>query len=91
MTTFTQHEKNFIYDRLQEKLKSLHLHNSKLEGIKKLNVIAKLWRDAGFEQQGMIELPLGKVISYKFYNTKKNGMDVHISRGAESLKDYKEE
>jgi hypothetical protein len=87
----TQNERNFVYNKLTMELMKLGLDNSKLYGIKRLKVIAKLWKDTGREDNGEIELPRNQRITYEFWKDHRRQTNVYISRGAGGLKDYKEE
>ena len=77
--TYTQKERDYIYDQLINKLIELNMIDSDLESIKKLKIIAKLYKDTGMEFQG--ELPLNKKITYEFYNNHRKKTNVNISQG----------
>jgi hypothetical protein len=76
----TQKERNFIYNELMLKLSNLNLYDSEIESIKKLKIMAKLYRDNGMEFSGELELPLNKIITYEFYNDHRRQTNVNISR-----------
>jgi sRNA-binding regulator protein Hfq len=76
-----QTERNYIYNQL---LMQISENKDKfLEsdiGVKKIKVIAKLFRDSGIESKGEIELVSNYTILYKFYNDRQKRTDVSIIR-----------
>lgn len=73
-------ERNYIYNQLMMKLLDLDLYDSDLEAIKKLKIMAKLYKDNGMEFRGELELPQNKVITYEFYKDHRRQTNVNISR-----------
>jgi hypothetical protein len=76
----TSEERNYIYNQLMIKLLDLDLYDSDLESIKKLKIMAKLYKDNGMEFRGELELPQNKVITYEFYKDHRRQTNVNISR-----------
>jgi hypothetical protein len=76
----TIEERNYIYNQLMMKLLDLDLYDSDLECIKKLKIMAKLYRDNGMEFRGELELPQNKVITYEFYKDHRRQTNVNISK-----------
>jgi len=81
-------ERNYVYNQLMGQLLKLELYNSPLEGIVRLKVIAKLFKDHAFESEGKILLPDNNRIEYAFYKDHRERTTVHISRSASGLKKY---
>jgi hypothetical protein len=76
----TSEERNYIYNQLMIKLSDLGLFDSDLESIKKLKIMAKLYKDNGMEFRGELELPQNKVITYEFYKDHRRQTNVNISK-----------
>ncbi len=82
------YERNIIYNDLINKLDNIKLLNLPDKGIKKLLVMAKLFRDHAMEFNGEIELPLEMKITYEFYKDHRRQTIINISRNAHDLVDY---
>jgi hypothetical protein len=65
------------------KLTDLDLINSELTSIKKLKVMAKLFKDNGNEFKGELELPNNNIITYEFYQDHRRKTIVNISKNIE--------
>jgi hypothetical protein len=73
-------ERNNIYNQLMEKLIELDLYDSELENIKKLKIMAKLFKDTGMEFNGELQMPQNKIITYQFSNDYRKQTNVNISK-----------
>lgn len=87
----TKEERALVYNKLMLELMKMKLDDSPIEGIRRLKVIAKLYRDHAIEANGEIELPRNNRITYEFWKDHRRQTNVYISRGATGLKDYKKE
>jgi hypothetical protein len=87
----TNEERSFVYNKLMLELIKMKLDTSSIEGIRRLKVIAKLYRDHAIEANGEIELPRNNRITYEFWKDHRRQTNVYISRCAIGLKDYKKE
>lgn len=76
-----QNERNFIYNQL---ILQISENKEKFpetdDGVRKIKVIAKLFRDTGMEAKGEINLSSNYTIIYQFYNDRKKRTDVSIMR-----------
>lgn len=77
----TKSERTHVYTQLMGKLIDLDLWDSELESIKKLRIMATLFRDNAMEFKGELPMPHNKVISYQFYKDYRNQTNVNISKG----------
>lgn len=76
-----QNERNFIYNQMMLQIsenKDKFLDTD--EGVRKIKVIAKLFKDSGIESKGEINLTTNYTILYQFYNDRKKRTDVSIIR-----------
>jgi hypothetical protein len=87
---YSYDERNNIYNSLMVKLLELDLFNSELESIKKLKIMAKLYRDNGMEFQGELELPNKKIITYEFWKDDRRQTNVNISKNINNIMTEKE-
>lgn len=78
--SLTKKERDYIYNQLTMKLMDLDLYDSELESIKKLKIMAKLYRDTGMEFKGELKMPQNKIITYEFYRDHRRQTNVNISR-----------
>jgi hypothetical protein len=76
----THDERNYIYNQLIFQLVTLELYDSELESIKKLKLMAKLYKDTGMEFKGELFLPYNKTITYEFYKDHGKKTNVNISK-----------
>lgn len=87
----TLKERTIVYNEIILGLDKLGLSESSIEGINKLKVMSKLFKDYGMEFHGEIELPMGQMLVYAFYKDNRRKNSVEISRSVRVLQNYKKE
>lgn len=78
--SFTQKDRDNIYNQFITKLISMDLLDSDIESIKKLKVIMKIYKDTGREFKGELDLPHNGKIIYELYNDHRRQTHIDISK-----------
>jgi hypothetical protein len=75
-------ERDAKYNQILSSLLTLNIPISAINGITRLKIIAKIYRDYGNEFIGEIQLPSDNIIIYEFWNNTKKKTFVKITNNA---------